>query len=78
MRALAVNAMAVAVNITNPKANMDIGLFNCQKFLHEVFHAAAYNNGGRKIRNTISGLRLMTGMPGIKPMISPAITRSIG
>jgi len=55
-----------------------MGLRLFQKSFQEVFHAAEYNKGGRKIRNTVSGSRLTTGIPGIKPMNKPATTSSMG
>ena len=70
--------MAVEVNITNPIDSKPIARLLAQKFFHEVFHAAAYSRGGRKIRNTISGFRLTIGIPGIKPIARPANTNNIG
>jgi hypothetical protein len=71
-------ATAVEVNMTRPIDNNPIGLRFFQKSFHEVFQAAAYNNGGRKIRKTVSGSNVTTGMPGIKPIHKPAITNNIG
>jgi hypothetical protein len=36
------------------------------------------NKGGKKIRKTISGSRLIVGMPGKKPIARPASTSRIG
>ena len=55
-----------------------IGLFHFQKSRQEVFQAAAYNRGGRKIRNTSSGSSRMDGIPGMKLITSPLITNKIG
>src|SRR5450432_2929445 len=51
----AVKATAAEVKITRPNASISMGLLYCQKSFQDVFQAAAYNNGGRKIRNTRSG-----------------------
>src|ERR1044071_3636228 len=71
MIALERNATAAEVKITNPKARREIGCFHFQNSCHEVFHAAAYNNGGRKMRNTRSGCNVIEGIPGTKLIISP-------
>ena len=46
-------ATAQAVQITNPKANNPIGRLFRQKSCQEVFHAAEYNKGGRKINGIV-------------------------
>ncbi len=69
--ALETNATAAEVQTTNPNANKLIGRFNFQKSFHEVFHAAAYNKGGRNIRNTRSGFRGNIGHAGIRLISSP-------
>src|ERR1700756_3693997 len=56
--ACAVKATAVAVNITKPNASIKMGRRNFQKSFQEVFQAAAYNKGGRKIINTRSGCKV--------------------
>ncbi|MNY06594.1 hypothetical protein D3C86_1393560 [compost metagenome] len=63
---------------TNPKANSEIGLFHFQKSFHEVYQAASYKSGGRKIRNTNSGSSSISGIPGRKLIIKPAMTKKIG
>lgn len=76
--AWAMNAMPVEVNITNPKDNRLIGRLNFQNSFQEVFQAAAYKSGGRKIRNTTSGWRTMIGMAGMKLINKPATTKKMG
>jgi hypothetical protein len=64
--------------MTSPNDNKLIGLRDSQKSFQEVFHAAEYNKGGRNTRNTISGSRLIKGMPGMKLISKPMITRNMG
>src|SRR3954447_23331251 len=54
-----IQATAAEVKITSPNPSMLIGLLNFQKSFQLVFQAAAYNKGGRKIRNTSSGCSVM-------------------
>src|SRR5690349_20219434 len=63
----ATHATAHVVKITQPIASSVMGRLAVLKSAHEVFHAAAYRIGGRKIRNTISGSRVILGSPGISP-----------
>jgi hypothetical protein len=72
------SATAAEVKITNPNASRLIGLFHFQNSCHEVFHAAAYRRGGRKMRNTRSGSNIIGGTPGIRLIRSPLITNNIG
>jgi hypothetical protein len=76
--ACAVNAMAADVKITRPIDNNPIGLLLAQKSFQDVFHAAEYNKGGRKMMKTTSGCRLTSGIPGIRLINKPATTRKIG
>jgi len=78
MMALETMATKKEVKITSPNDNRLIGRFIFQNSCHDVFHAAAYKIGGRKIRNTISGPRLTSGIPGIKLITKPAMTRKMG
>lgn len=78
MIALDTNATAAEVKITSPKASRLIGRFIFQKSLQEVFQAAAYSNGGKKIRKTRSGCKLIDGMPGTKLISKPLMTKSMG
>jgi hypothetical protein len=71
-------ATSADVKMTKPNASRLIGLLIFQKSFHDVFHAAAYNKGGRKIRKTNSGCRVICGMPGIKLIINPPITKNMG
>src|SRR5687768_9245202 len=75
---LEIQATVAEVKITSPNPNRLMGRFNRQKSFQEVFQAAAYNSGGRKIRNTRSGCRVIGGMPGIRLMSRPLITRKMG
>ena len=71
-------ATAVVVKKTKGMASVvTVGklLRNC---LYEMLKAASYNSGGRKIKNTISGFKAISGIPGIKPTAIPAETRRIG
>ena len=72
------NATASEVIITNPKASKLIGRFHFQKSCHEVYHAASYSSGGKKIKKIISGSSVTNGIPGMKLIANPAITRNMG
>src|SRR6266404_8692583 len=78
MIACETNATTADVMMTRPNANKIIGRFHFQKSIHDVFQAAAYNKGGRKIRNARSGLRVINGTPGTRLIRRPAITSKIG
>src|SRR5688500_10084280 len=71
-------ATAPVVKITNAMARVDMGLISDLKSCHEVFDAASYKIGGKKIRKTTSGFRLIPGIDGMKPMHNPATTSSTG
>jgi hypothetical protein len=43
-----------------------------------VLKAASNNIGGKKTRNTISGLSSRSGKEGTKPMINPTTTSNMG
>src|SRR5688500_14351578 len=75
---LEIQDTAAEVKITSPNPIRLIGLFNRQKSFQEVFQAAAYNKGGRNIRNTRSGWSVIWGIPGIRLMSRPLITRKMG
>jgi len=66
------------VNRTQPKASEEMGLAESLKSVSEVFHAAAYNTGGRKSRNTTSESRETSGKPGTNPIPIPANTSITG
>src|SRR5437899_2442886 len=70
--------VTIVVNRTRPIASKKIGRKLALNSCHEVNHAAAYNSGGRKQRNTSSGLIRSTGKPGTKLMHNPPITSAIG
>ena len=78
MMAFETKATTTEVKITNPNERRLIGLFIAQKSFQDVFQAAAYNKGGRKIRKTRSGPILIFGIPGIKLINKPPITNKIG
>jgi hypothetical protein len=44
----------------------------------DVYQAAAYKIGGKKIKKTISGCNAIGGSPGTKPISIPARTNRIG
>ncbi len=54
-----------------------MALFQRLNSCSEVNHEALYNRGGRKMKNTISGLSVTAGR-GRKPIANPATTRTIG
>src|SRR6185295_14526441 len=66
------------VNSTSPIAASVIGRRAALNSCQLVFHAAPYNNGGKKIRKTIDGLSVITGKPGIRLITTPESTRIIG
>ena len=59
MTAFEINDTVAEVKITRPIAYNEIGRFHFQNSCHEIFHAAAYNNGRRNMRNTRSGLNVI-------------------
>jgi hypothetical protein len=59
-------------------ANNNIGLLDLLKSCHEVPQAEAYKSGGKKTRNTISGVNSMIGRPGTRLAQIPTITSKIG
>lgn len=60
----------------NPKEKIE--RLHFQNSFHEVYQAASKSSGGRKIRNTISGLIFIGGIPGTKLSPRPPTTRKIG
>src|SRR5688572_1078792 len=78
IKAWAIHATAQVVKTTHPVARSVIGRFAFLKSIQEVVHAAAYKIGGRKIKKTTSGCKVMTGNPGKSPMPIPARTSKIG
>src|SRR5690606_2485542 len=70
--------MANDVKNTSPKPIIEIDRRQRQKLFHDVYHAASKSSGGRKIRKIMSGSTVMAGMPGIKLMPRPPITKNIG
>src|ERR1700741_4830079 len=56
--AFEINATVAEVKMKRPNANKMIGRFHFHNSFHEMFQAVAYNNGGRKIRNTRSGFKV--------------------
>ena len=74
----AIQATAHVVKITHPVARSVMGRLAFLKSIQEVVHAAAYKIGGRKMRKTTSGCKVMRGNPGKRPMPIPAKTSKIG
>ena len=74
----AATATSEVVNSTSPTAALVIGLSADLKLCQLVFHAAAYNIGGRKITKTMAGLSDITGNPGIRLMAIPDTTNTMG
>ena len=64
--------------MTSPNARRLMGRLLFQKSVQTVFHAAEYSSGGKKIRNTRSGLSRTSGIPGIRLINKPPITRKMG
>src|ERR1041384_2051197 len=77
MNAWAITATMVVVKSTQPIASNDMGRRFALKLGHEVVHAAEYNTGGRKIRNTISGSSVTLGSHGTRPIAMPTNTSRI-
>ncbi len=48
------------------------------KCFGEILKEASYNNGGRNIRNMISGLISISDIVGIKPIATPTIISKMG
>ena len=78
IKELETKAMMQEVKMTSPKPSRAMGRLHFQKSLQEVYHAASYSKGGRKIRNIRSGLILKAGMPGMKLMSKPPMTKKMG
>jgi hypothetical protein len=76
--ALDTKAITVELIITMGKAKLIMILRHFQKFFQEVCQAASYNNGGRKIKNTSSGLMLILEKKRVKLRSSPPITKTMG
>ena len=70
--------MAAEVAITKPKPSIKMDRRHLSNWFQEEYQAASNNRGGKNIRNTSSGSTLMRGVPGIKLINSPPITRKIG
>jgi hypothetical protein len=68
----------MVVNKTQPKASEEMGLAESLKSVSEVFHAAAYNTGGKNSRKTTSESRETMGRPGTNPIPMPANTSITG
>jgi hypothetical protein len=78
MSICAATATSNVVNNTRPTAARAIGLKEALKLCQLVFHAAAYNIGGKKMIKTISGSIEITGNPGIRLIAMPDKTNIIG
>ena len=74
----AATATSKVVNNTSPTAALVIALIEALKLCQLVFQAAAYKSGGKKMTKTISGLRDITGKPGIRLIAIPDNTNTIG
>jgi hypothetical protein len=74
----AVSATSTVVKKTSPIDARLIGLKAALKSRQLVFHAAPYNNGGRKIINTTVGSKVTMGKPGIRLITTPDNTSIIG
>ena len=66
------------VNSTSPIARKQMGRKFARKSRQGVKIAAGYSSGGRKKRNTNSGLSRTGGIPGINARLKPPITSRIG
>jgi hypothetical protein len=68
----------MAVKKTTTKAKLPMMRRHLQSSFQEIAQAASYKSGGRKIIKISSGSICRDGVPGIKPMISPARINKIG
>jgi len=66
------------VKKTRPNALNKMLRLYILKLYQLVFHEASYNNGGKKIRKTISGRNDTAGRPGIRLIMIPESTNTIG
>src|SRR5688572_9965450 len=69
---------AAVVKNTNAIASVEMGRASALKSCHEVFDAASYRIGGRKIKNTTSGFRVTAGIKGMNATPRPHSTRKTG
>src|SRR6185295_15348059 len=76
--AVETKAITHAVMITIGKAKLAMTRLHFQNSFHEICHAASYKSGGRKIKNTRSGLIVTFPNAGVKLITSPPKTRTIG
>src|SRR3984957_19463973 len=72
------SATPQTVNPTSPTASSPITTIFRRNSLHDIVHADAYSNGGRKTTNTIFGSSGTLGMRGTKLIANPASTSTIG
>src|SRR3984885_15680294 len=72
------SATPQTVNPTNPTASRPITTIFRRNSLHDIVHADAYSNGGRKTTNTIFGFNGTRGTCGTKLIKSPPKTTKIG
>ena len=66
--------MAIVVKKTSPVESEMTAAFSAFTSCQESFYEAVNSNGGRNIRNTVSGFRSTSGSCGVKPITSPATT----
>jgi hypothetical protein len=78
IRAVETRATTQAVMMTMRKAKLVITLRHLQNSFQEVAHAASYNSGGRKIKNTSSGSIVTSENTEVRLRISPPNTSTIG
>jgi hypothetical protein len=78
IRKYAVTATRAVVKNTSPTAAKVIGRIDDLKLCQLVFHAAAYNKGGRNMIKTMAGSREIRGKPGIRLMRRPETTKTMG
>jgi hypothetical protein len=78
MTELATQATTSEVTITIRKAKLPIMRRQRHNSFQDVYQAASYRSGGRKMTKIISGWMLISGMPGIMLNTSPPSTSTMG
>jgi hypothetical protein len=72
------NAITPEVITTIGKAKLMITRRHFQNSFHDTCQAASYKRGGRKMKNTYSGLIVIFEKPAKKLRAKPPITRTMG
>jgi len=78
IKALDIKATTVEVRITIGKAKLVITRLHFQNSFQDTCHAASYNSGGRKIKNTHSGSMVTCEKAFVKLNTNPPKTSTMG